>query len=234
MMVRDVAVVDQDLDAVGDFVFVAHGGARRAANRVEDVRVEDVEAAAFQLAVHIPRLLDHLVHQSGLVGLDDEVALHHLRVGLVHAHEVRVDLAGQHLVAERAQRRFQVKVDVAEHQQERQLDARFQRANRVREAERAFLFDEGDADAVARAVAEVARHLVAEMPDDDVDVGDAAVAHHFDLVGEQRAIQDRQDRLRAALRERIHARALAGGEDHADHLAVEAASHGPHSPLFRP
>ena len=63
--------------------------------------------------------------------------------------------------------------------------------------------------------------LVAEMTDDDVDLGDAAVAHHLDLVGEQRPIQDRQDRLRAALRERIHPRALAGGEDDADHAAVE-------------
>ena len=60
-------------------------------------------------------------------------------------------------------------------------------------------------------------HLVAEVADDDVDVGDAAVAHHLDLMREQRPVEDRQDRLGAALGKRIHPRALAGGEDDADH-----------------
>ena len=100
--------------------------------------------------------------------------------------------------------------------------ARLERADRVREAERAFLLDEVDPHAVVRAVAEETGDLVAEVTDDDVDVGDAAVAHHLDLVGEQRPVQDRQDRLGAALRERIHPRALAGREDDADHRVVES------------
>ena len=78
----------------------------------------------------------------------------------------------------------------------------FERADGMRQAERAFLLDEVDRARRTATRRRTRRHLVAEMTDDDVDVGDAAVAHHFDLVREQRAIEDRQDGLRAALGER--------------------------------
>ena len=64
VVMHDVAVVDQNLDAVGDLVLVAHRRARRAADRVEDVLVEDVEPAALQLAVDVARLLDDALHAA--------------------------------------------------------------------------------------------------------------------------------------------------------------------------
>ena len=59
VVMHDPAILDHDLDAVGDLVLVAHGGPRRAADGVEDARVEDIEAAALQLCRGEARLLDH-------------------------------------------------------------------------------------------------------------------------------------------------------------------------------
>ena len=53
----------------------------------------------------------------------------------------------------------------------------------------------------------------------------AELAQALDLVLEQRLAEDRQDRLGVALAEGLHARALAGGEDHAEHRRVGVA-HG--------
>src|SRR5688500_9317706 len=91
----------------------------------------------------------------------------------------------------------------------------------MRETERALLLDKPDLDAVLRPIAEHAGDLIPEMPDDNMDVGDAAVAHHFDLMGEQRTVENRQNRLRAAVGERIHPRALAGRENDADHPVLQ-------------
>src|SRR5687767_5414692 len=89
------------------------------------------------------------------------------------------------------------------------------------QAKRALLLDEMNAHAVLRAVAKRARHLIPQMTDDNVDFRNATVAHHFDLMGEQWPVEDRKNRLGAAVRKRIHSRALAGGEDHARDAAVE-------------
>ena len=53
-----VFVVDEDLDGVSDFVFVAHGGAWCAPDGVEDMQVEEVEAAAFEHVFDVARFFD--------------------------------------------------------------------------------------------------------------------------------------------------------------------------------
>ena len=130
----------------------------------------------------------------------------------------------EHLVAQRPQRRLEVEVDVAEHQQERQLDARLERADRMREAQRAFLLDEVDPHAVAASRRRTRsrpgsrggrrRCGLSAMPQSRITSIWWASSGRFRIgrIG-----------FGTALRERIHPRALAGGQDDADHAVVEAS-----------
>ena len=107
------------------------------------------------------------------------------------------------------------------HQQEGQLNPRFQRADGVRQPQRGFLLDEMNPNPELRAVADEAGDLIAAVADHDVDLRDAAAAHHLDLMAQEGPIQYRKDRFRAPFGKRIHPRAFAGGEDDANHPSTE-------------
>ena len=80
--VHGKAVLDQDLDRVGDLVLVALCRARRAADGVEDGQVEQIDAAALQVGRDVARLLDD--PRDGAAGVQDdcEVALDGGRIAL--------------------------------------------------------------------------------------------------------------------------------------------------------
>ena len=84
----------------------------------------------------------------------------------------------------------------------------------MREPERLVLEDVGDAHAKARAVARDLFYLRARLRgDDDPDLLDARLGHRLDPVEQHRLVRDRHELLRARVRDRAQARALASGED---------------------
>ena len=98
---------------------------------------------------------------------------------------------------------------------------------RLRELEAAARVEQevrlvGDADVgIERVGGEVLLHQVAEMVDVDDNVADAAVDDSLDDGFQQRLAVDFHQCLRPVLRQRVEARAEAGGEHHcADFVAV--------------
>ena len=114
--------------------------------------------------------------------------------------------------------------DVAEEQHEGAVDRPLELADRVRDAERRPLIDVLDLDAELAAVAERAHDLEAEVADDDDDAPHADVAQALDLVLQQR-LAERSAGSASGSRSLngLDARALAGGEDHAEHAVRRRA-----------
>ena len=107
---------------------------------------------------------------------------------------------------------------VAVEHDQRVVDALGGVANRAAGAERRRLDDVAQAHAGAGAVAEHlfdAARLVVEAEDHLVDLGH--LLEQIDLVVEERAIENRHDRLRGMNRQRTEARALASSEQNGLH-----------------
>jgi hypothetical protein len=89
-----------------------------------------------------------------------------------------------------------------------------------------------DRHAVLAAIAEHGLDLVAEVGVVDDEVTDTRRGQRFEVVDDQRAAGDRQQRLRRGVGQRPHALAAAGGQDHRPHrLAASAARSSDGSPF---
>ena len=93
-------------------------------------------------------------------------------------------------------------------------EERLRRQHGMREPERLVLEDVGDLDAEPRAVAGGRLDLLAGFRgDDDADLLDAGGGHRLDAVEQHRLVGDRHELLRARVRDRAQARALAPRQD---------------------
>ena len=214
-----VAVVDEDLDRVGQLVLVPQGRARGAPHGVEQGGVEQVQAAALEVGARVAGLFDHAPHHAGVVQVDGEVAPDLVPVGL--------DLDRQHSVdpvpavqAEHAAQVLGLEEDVAEEEQEGSLDVGLQLADGVGDAQHVLLLDVGQAHAQVASVPQGLHHVVAQVPDDDHDVLDAQLAHGDDLPHQEGPVEDRQQRLGHVVAEGLDALALARRQDDALELAA--------------
>src|SRR5436305_1736590 len=71
-----------------------------------------------------------------------------------------------------------------------------------------------DSDLQRTAVTKRFRDLIAAMPNQDVDIFDAQLAHDLDLVGDLGLVTDRQEWFWITFCERLHAHTVSCSENH--------------------
>ena len=206
------ATLDQVLDGVGDLQLAA-GRRLDAPDRLEDARVEHVDADQRQVALRLLRLLDqpHDLAVGGELGDPELLRVRHpgeQDLGVAAEapelfHELG-DAAGDQVVAQ-------------VHDERRVADEGLGDHHRVRETQRRLLLDVGDAGAEARAVADRGADLPARVADDDADLADAGGDDRLDGVEEHRLVRHRHELLGGGVGERAQPGALAAGEDQPFH-----------------
>jgi len=217
-----VFVVDEDLNRVGEFVFVAHGGSRGLADGVEDGKVKEVESASFQhvgeaggayASRGMPGFFDNAPDGAVVAQDDGEVSFYGFGVGFFFDGDYGGGLMLFHF-GDHGVEIGEFEEDIAEEKHEGAVDVGFELSDGVGDSELFLLFDVADVDAEWRAVAQGFDDPVSEMSDDDDDVLDADLAHVFELVGEQGFVGDGDDGFWKEVAEGSHARALARRQNH--------------------
>src|SRR5439155_5790137 len=214
-----LAVVDQPLDRVRDLELVSE---RRLdpVDRLEDVRVEHVDADERQVRLRLLRLLGEPLHAGSLeLGDAELLGIGHVREQDLAVRPVALELANERRDPVQDQVVPQVHDEgIVPHEIARDFD-------RVGQAERRFLADVGGLDPQGRSVPQRPADLGLGVADDNAHVGDARVADRLDPVEENRLVAHGDELLRpgvgdgtepgplaAAQNERLHPDFLPAAE----------------------